>query len=303
MPRTKANLKSRKANIRASKGRTRKNIEHAKFISKKERILQAAIAGRVIQEEVVALQDDGIIPAPLVAVLNPLDQVLNIEQAALVLHAAAERAADPAPIHAEIARRLDATRRSGCVVRFAVRHLISIFMTIIIAYYASFPFHAAPREISLFDTAASHLSMAASGVGFLDTPLAGILTNCAYGAKVVGKMVRNYNARSGRFVNAPGNAERRILNVAEYDPSIGTPLSLARIGGIGVTAAFDALTGKPVSLFSVGSAVFMSGYADMAVNLGKRFGLKEEDSLKRASKFYGSTAAAATVGGTVENRN
>jgi hypothetical protein len=299
MPRTKANLKSRKANIRASKGRTRKNIEHAKFISKKERILQAAIAGRVIQEEVVALQDDGIIPAlpagagvlaaPPVAVLNPLDQVLNIEQAALVLHAAAERAADPAPLHEEITRRLEATRRSGCVVRFAVRHLISIFMTIIIAYYASFPFHAAPREISLFDTAASHLSMAASGVGFLDAPLAGILTNCAYGAKVVGKMVRNYNARSGRFVNAPGNAERRILNVAEYDPSIGTPLSLARIGGIGVTAAFDAITGKPVSLFSVGSAVFMSGYADMAVNLGKRFGLTEENSLKRASKFYGST--------------
>jgi hypothetical protein len=299
MPRTKANLKSRKANIRASKGRTRKNIEHAKFISKKERILQAAIAGRVIQEEVVALQDDGIIPAlpagagvlaaPPVAVLNPLDQVLDIEQAALVLHAAAERAADPAPLHEEITRRLEATRRSGCVVRFAVRHLISIFMTIIIAYYASFPFHAAPREISLFDTAASHLSMAASGVGFLDAPLAGILTNCAYGAKVVGKMVRNYNARSGRFVNAPGNAERRILNVAEYDPSIGTPLSLARIGGIGVTAAFDALTGKPVSLFSVGSAVFMSGYADMSVNLGKRFGLTEENSLKRASKFYGST--------------
>ena len=299
MPRTKANLKSRKANIRASKGRTRKNIEHAEFMSKKERILQAAIAGRVIQEEVVALQDDGIIPAlpagagvlaaPPVAVLNPLDQVLDIEQAALVLHAAAERAADPAPLHEEITRRLEATRRSGCVVRFAVRHLISIFMTIIIAYYASFPFHAAPREISLFDTAASHLSMAASGVGFLDPPLAGILTNCAYGAKVVGKMVRNYNARSGRFVNAPGNAERRTLNVAEYDPSIGTPLSLARIGGIGATAAFDALTGKPISLFSVGSAVFMSGYADMAVNLGKRFGLTEENSLKRASKFYGST--------------
>lgn len=299
MPRTKANLKSRKANIRASKGRTRKNIEHAKFMSKKERILQAAIAGRIIQEEVAALQDDGIIPvvpavperiaAAPVAELNPLDQVLDLEQAALVLHAAAERAADPAPIHAEITRRLDATHRSRCVVRFAVRHLISIFMTIIIAYYASFPFHAAPREASLFDTAASHLSMAASGVGYFDTPLAGILTNCAYGAKVVGKMVRNYNARSGRFENAPGNAERRILNVAEYDPSVGTPISLARIGGIGATAAFDTLTGRPVSLFSVGSTVFMSGYADMAVNLGKRFGLSEENSLKRASKFYGST--------------
>ena len=162
-------------------------------------------------------------------------------------------------------------------------------MGLALAYYSSFPLHAAPREISLFDKAASHLSSAGVVTGLLSLPTSGILSNCAYGAKAIGKSVRNYNARTGRFPNAPGNAKRRVLNLAEYDPIIGTPLSLGRIGGIAGAAAFDALTGAPVSLINIGDAVFMSTYADVAVEVGKRLGATEEAALKKAASIYGSS--------------
>lgn len=293
MPYSKANLKSRKVNLRTKKKNTRKNIKHSEFLSRKERIAQLAIAGHVLLEQVDALQDEGAIPAlPAVeGAPDPLDQVLPLDQAVAVLHAAADQAAEPEPLHRQIAaQEMSARRRTSCAQFFTIRNLITIFMGIAAPYYASFPLHAAPHEPSLFDTAASHLSLAGTLTGLLSLPSSGILSHCALGAKALGKAVRNYNARTGRFPNAPGNAERRVLNVAEYDPVIGTPLSLGRVGGIAATAAFDAITGRPVALINVGSAVFTSSFADVSVNVGARLGATEENALKKAATLYGPSS-------------
>ena len=131
MPRTKANLKSRKVNLRATRVRTRKNIKHTNFLSRKERIAQAAIAGAIIQEQVLALQAAGVIPAAAGAAAvapNPLDQVLNLDQGLAVLHGAADQAADPVPLHRQINAQLGPSpRRRGGVrrlhrIRPALRH-------------------------------------------------------------------------------------------------------------------------------------------------------------------------------------
>ena len=291
--RTKANLKSRKASLRASAHRTRKNIKHEDFLSRKTRIVQAAIAGAIIQEQVAALQGAGAIPAPpRIEGLDPLNQVLELDQAAAVLHAAADHAADPVPLHRQINIQLANVRRNLtiCVHQFTVHHLISIFMGLVLVYYSSFPLHVAPRETSLFDTAASHLSIAGTVTGLLSMPVSGVLSQCALAAKTVGKIVRNYNARTGRYPNTSENAARRVLNLAEYNSVIGQPLSIARYGGIAATTALDVATKKPVSLFKIGHAVFMSTYSDIATNIGSRIGMTEENVLKKSSTIYRTSA-------------
>lgn len=293
MPRTKANLKSRKVNLRATRVRTRKNIKHTNFLSRKERIAQAAIAGAIIQEQVLALQAAGVIPAAAGAAAvapNPLDQVLNLDQGLAVLHGAADQAADPVPLHRQInAQALNARRRIPCEHYFTVRDLMSVFMGLSLAYYASFPLHAAPRETSLFDKAASHLSLAGTVTGFLSLPGSGILSNCAFGVKEIGRQIRNYNASTGRFPNVPGDAERRMLNVLEYHPNVGTTMGLERVGGIAARTAYDAMTGRPVSLYNVGSALFSSTYADVYSNVAAINGTPEENAMKKAVGKFGST--------------
>jgi hypothetical protein len=298
MPRTKANLKSRKANLRATAARTRKNTRHAVRMDRKERITQAAIAGNLILEQVAALQAAGVIPAAPVlpapaaaaaaaAAPDPMEQLLDLDEAALVLHNAAEAAADPAPLHAQIDLQVANVVRNRCIVKYSVRKLIHIFMTLVLTYYASFPIHADPFEKSLFDEAASHLSLAGTVTGKMALPGSGILTFCAAGFKVAGYGVREHNARTGRFMNLPGNAYRRKLNYLEYDPTLGTAASIARVAGLAGSAAIDMSTGTPVSIVKIGTALFTDSLADVITEVAVKKGKDPVNALRTAVKTFG----------------
>jgi hypothetical protein len=309
MPRyNKGNIKSRKVNTRVSAARTRKNVAHAKFMDRKEQIRQAAIAAMIVDEQVMALQAAGLVPlvpaaAPAAAgaaaaaagaaaaavepAVNPDNQLIELPLALAILHNAADNAADPVPLHRAIAAQ---GRRAGsrpCIM-YTIASLRNIFIGLAISYYSSFPFHAAPKETSIFDTAATHLSLAGTAAGFLKMPNAGvILSSCAATAKIAGKAVRNYNAASGRFPNAPGNAARRALNAAEYIVPFASPLGIARVAGIGVGLAIDAATGKPVEVEKVGEALVLSSFADVAVNIGSKLGKSNENTLEETVSALG----------------
>jgi hypothetical protein len=290
MPRrNKGNIKSRKVNARASAARTRKNVAHTKFMDRKEQIRQAAIAALIVDEQVIALQAAGLIPpapAPAAAAgaaaapaINPDNQLIELPLALAILHNAADNAADPAPLHRAIAEQGRRAGRRACMM-YTIASLRNIFIALAISYYSSFPFHAAPTETSIFDTAASHLSLAGTAAGFLEMPNAGvILSSCAATAKIAGKTVRNYNAASGRFPNAPGAAERRALNAAEYIVPFASPLGIGRMAGIGASLAIDAMTGKPVEIVKAGKALVLSTFADVAVNVGSKLGKTNETAL------------------------
>jgi hypothetical protein len=292
MPRrNKGNIKSRKVNARASAARTRKNVAHAKFMDRKMQIRQAAIAALIVDEQVMALQAAGLIPpapAPAAApAINPDNQLIELPLALAILHNAADNAEDPAPLHRAIAAQGRRAGRRPCMM-YTIASLRNIFIALAISYYSSFPFHAAPTETSIFDTAASHLSLAGTAAGFLEMPNAGvILSSCAATAKIAGKAVRNYNAASGRFPNAPGAAERRALNAAEYIVPFASPLGIGRMAGIGASLAIDAMTGKPVEIVKAGKALVLSTFADVAVNVGSKLGKSNENALVETASALG----------------
>lgn len=286
MPKHKQNLKSRKVSLRTRMAQTRKHIAHTNFHSRKERIHQAAIAGAILLEQVLALRRVGAVETPLRTAEgehDPLDQVLDFDQALVVLHNTAERAADPAPLHRQIDSQARNVIASGCIMKYSVRALINVFMVLALSYYSSFPIHAAPGETSLFDVAASHLSMAGTVTSFASLPSSGILTYCSATSKLAGYTVRRHNATTGRFPNTPGLAERQKLNYLEYDPTYATPAALARVVGIGAGVALDMATGKPVELVKAGRALFTASLADTVGNVGSRVGLSTANALKKAT--------------------
>lgn len=298
------NKKTRRLLSKIKSQKTRKNIEHATF-DRKDRIEQAALAGQAILDQIALLQRAGLLPPPppervetnmgaggraaanVVLHPDPMDQILDLDQALIVLHNAADQAGDPEPLHNQINAQALNTLRTRCIVKYTVGRLIRIFMVLALSFYSQFPIHAAPRETSLFDVAASHLSLAGTVTGFMSLPSSGILTGCAVGAKVLGKTVRNRNAASGRFPNAPGEAERRFINVMEYDPTFGTPISVARMAGAAVGVGIDRTLGKKVGIIQAGSTVFGSTAANIITNLGSRIGKPNNVSLKAAAKVLG----------------
>jgi hypothetical protein len=277
----KHNIKSRRVESRIRRNKTRKLGSRTTYLDRKERIRQAAIAGAIIQEQVAALRGAGA-----GAGAGAIDDVLNFEEAVHILHNAADQAANPAPLHAQIDLQAADILRSGCVIRYSVKQLINVFMTLALVYYAQFPIHAAPKETSLFDVAASHLSLAGTVMDMASLPYSGTLAYCAYGAKGIGKLVRNYNAASGRYANGPGDAARRRLNLAEYDPITGGLLSHARLAGIGAGAAMNALTGASTGFKKIASEAAGSTLANVTVNIGKRVGKSEEAALETAAAKF-----------------
>jgi hypothetical protein len=308
MPRyNKGNIKSRKVNVRASAARTRKNVAHAKFMDRKEQIRQAAIAAMLVDEQVMMLQAAGLVPpvpAPAAAgaaagaaaaepAVNPDNQLIELPLALAILHNAADNAADPAPLHRAIVAQGRRASKRACVM-YTVASLRNILITLVLSYYSSFPFHAAPKETSVFDRLATDLSIGGTAAGYLGLPNAGImLSSCAGVSKVLGKTVRNYNAATGRYVNLPGNAERRVLNTFEYVPGFVSPLTWGTRIGVGAGIAIDIATGKPVDVVKAGKALVLSTFADVATNVGSKLGKRDENVLKGIAGATGLSPFAA----------
>ncbi len=259
--------------------------------SRRERVLQGAIAGQIVQEQAEELQDAGVVaPEELVPAAADAgvvqEPVFNLDDAVIILQNAAAQAENPAPLHAQIVAQAANARRADPLVRYTLRQLMGVFITLALSYYSSFPIHAAPRETSFFDAAASHLSTAGTVTGFMSLPVSGILSHSAAGVKLVGKMVRNRNAALGRYPNSPAEAMRRKLNVMEYDPTVGSSLSMARLGALGASAGLNVIRGKPKTLYGTGMNVLSKTTANAAVNLGEKLGLSEAEVMARVERSF-----------------
>ncbi len=278
---------------RANVDKTRKQ---ARFMDRKMRILQGAIAGQAAADAAQELQVAGVLPAPAAGV-DPLDVPVNVEQAAEVMNAAALQADQPNVLLRGIAdlrervRRID--RRS--LRDLTVRDVVTTFIMVAMTHAAMFPLHAAPRERSFLDIAAGHFSTVSTATGFIGLPVAGPLGSAAYGLKAVGKTIRNYNARTGRFPNTPANALRREVNLAEFHPSIGTGYTLVKLAGAAPGVAFNAATGaRGVDLAKKALGRVMRTAADTAKDLGELVGVPEEVAVGRM-KAAGTTVGAVLM--------
>jgi hypothetical protein len=288
---------------RSNRGKTMKAVKHTEYTESRARKQQLLIAAMLVQEQVAELQAAGVLPPPApvaaaaaAAVPDPLEQELNLDEAVLVLQNVAAQAADPEPLIQQINAQAANTIRSGCLRRYTVKNVISILMTLVAMYYSSFPLHAAPRETSVFDAIAGHLSTAgtasslASLVGLASLPASGTLAACAFGVKAAGKMVRNYNAATGRFPNTEEEALRRRINLGNYAPGVGTAQSLTRFGGIAARSAFNYATGTPLTVGKL-KKNFGKSTANVAVNVGGLVGAPPEKALSAVEKA-GAKAAA-----------
>ncbi len=275
---------------RASAGKTRKKARFAEKMDKKMRILQGAIAGQVAADAAAELQVAGVLPAPAAGV-DPLDVPVNVEQAAAVMNAAALHADRPRVLLRRIANVRERVVRD--VRRIKVRDVVQLFMMIALAYYVQFPLHAAPRERSFLDVAAGHLSLASTATGFVGMPISGPLGTAAYGVKAIGKTVRNHNARTRRFSNTPADAVRREVDLLEYDPSIGTGLTVMRLAAAAPGIAFNAATGaRGRKLEEKAFARLTKTAANTAKNLGDLVGIPENVAVSRM-KAAGTAASVA----------
>jgi hypothetical protein len=293
MPRGKFNLKSARVTAKVTRGNVSKTRKQARFLQKmdkKMRILQGAIAGQVAADAVQELQVAGVLPAPA-AGADPLDVPVNAEQVQAVVNAAALQADRPNILLREFGNVRAHIGRE--VRRFSARDAVNLFMMIALAFYVQFPLHAAPRERSFFDVAAGHLSLASTATGFIGMSAAGPLGTAAYGVKALGKKVRNYNARTGRFPNTPANAVRREVDLLEYDPSIGTGLTVMKLAAAVPGVAFNAATGaRGRRLEEKALARVMKTAADTAKNLGDLVGIPEDVAVSKM-KAAGTVAGAA----------
>jgi hypothetical protein len=279
MPRGRYNLASAKVSRKNTKFRNKQTRKQAHFLAEKdrrERIAQVAIAGEVVMEEIDHLQADGVIP---------VEGDLALEDAHLVLLHAAGRAGDPATLVAQIQRQVqtvrDQLRATGATVRrYTPRELVQVFMSLALLYWATFPAHAPPKDLSMFDVAASHLSTAGMVTGLLSLPHAGTLVGLATGAKIAGHAVRMTNAFTGLHTMTNSNMRRAKLNVLNYAPApIGTALTFGRLAGIASGAIMDNRRGGSNYTGGLGN-VFTATTADVGVKMGKRLGYNEETVLK-----------------------
>jgi len=292
MPRGKLNLKSARVTAKAARvnvGKTRKQARYIHKMDRKMRILQGAIAGQVAADAAGEMQVAGVLNAPA-AGADLLDAPVNIEQAVAVMNTAALQADRPNVLLRRIAYLRE--RASRIKARYlTVRHVVNAFVAIAMAYYAQFPLHAAPRELSFLDIAAGHISIAGTASGFLGMSVAEPLGSIAFGVKSVGKTIRNYNARTGRFPNTPANELRRELNLAEYHPSIGTGMIFVKLAAAAPGVAFNAATGaRGKNLVTKAVGRVMKTAAATAKDLGELTGVSEEAALGKMK------AAGTSVG-------
>jgi hypothetical protein len=299
MPHSKFNIKSRKVASRSNRGKTRKAEKHVRYLEAKERKQQLLNAAFAVQQQVRDLRRAGVLrapphvaPAAAAAEEDILDAELHLDEALVVLHNAADQADDPAPLHAQIDIQAAAVPRDRCIRVFSVRALIQILMSLAAIYYSRFPIHAAPREVSMFDAIAGHLSTAGTLTGLASLPISGVLTNCAFSAKIIGKAVRNYNAATGRFgENTEENFARRRLNLLELAPGIGTGLTAARVVGTVPRIAFNAAVGKPFSVVNTAKK-FTRSAANVAENTGGLIGMP---AAKAMAKMESAGIGAASI--------
>lgn len=293
MPSGKFDLKSARVTAkmaRANTGKTRKQARYTLKMDRNMRILQGAIAGQVAADAAGEMQVAGVLDAPA-AGADLLDAPVNVEQAVAVMNTAALQADRPNILLRGIE---DLRRRIGTsrVRHLTVRHVVNAFVAITMAYYAQFPLHAAPRELSFLDLAAGHISTAGTLTGFLGMSVADPLVSAAFGVKALGKTIRNYNARTGRFPNTPANELRRQVNLAEYHPSIGTGMTFVKFAAAAPGVAFNAATGgRGKNLVTKAVGRVMKTAAETAKDLGDFVGVSEEAALGKM-KTAGTSVGA-----------
>lgn len=307
MPGQKYNLKSRRAKIRSNFSKTYKATEYASRKANQERKRQLLIAGGIVRRQIQHLIAEGVLPEHPVAAAGAgarNDMVIpefNLDQANLIMNNAAGEAINPLPLRNEIRRQVQEVNRrgEGHCVRYSRYALIQIFMHLAAIYYAQFPIHAAPHEMSVFDALAGHLSTAGTAVsaasyagpyvGLLPgSPImtlanSGTLASCALGVKLLGHAVRNYNATTGRFVpNTPAEAARRRLDLMEFTPNVGMVLPVVRaVETVGELAAKKAM-GRPIAFSN--AKKFKRSAANVAVNVGRHLGIPENVALSTAEE-------------------
>jgi hypothetical protein len=290
MPRGKFNLASAKVTRKNVKHREKQTRKQARFLDEKdrrERIMQGAIAGAVVEEEIENLQAAGVIP---------LGEELELDDAEIVLLNAAAHAAEPVPLmtqirrqaalaRAQIQRPIDAVRgelrAAGQVVRrYTPRELVGVFISLAMMYWATFPAHAAPGKTSLFDAAAGHLSGVGTAMSLLSLPHAGTIGALAVGAKLGGHAMRVTNAFTGMHPMTNSERRRAKLNVMEFAPyPAGTVMTVGRLGGIAAGAEMNRRAGAS-NYLGAAKNLFMAGAANVGVKMGKRYGHNEAAALE-----------------------
>lgn len=273
-------------NLRAARTRkaSRAKFELKRF--KKDELLRAAGLAQMVAN---AAHELGIVPvvqpeaaggagAPAPPAAAIMDQNVDLEQAAMIMHHVADLVDDPAPIHANIDRQVANVRRRGCQYRNSLKNLFYILMNLLMMYSATFPITAPPSEATFFDTAAGYLAMGGTAASLLSLESSGFFTACSIGTQFAGAATRAFTMN--QYPMSLADQQRELLKFMEYYPGApGNLLKYTRYGGLGYlgyNALKDGLnTGKLWKLKNSASKAAVN----VATEVGERLGVPRENTL------------------------
>lgn len=277
-------------NLRAAGTRkaSRAKFEFKRF--KKDELLRAAGLAQIVAN---AAHELGIVPvvppavggagAPAPPAAAIMDQNVDLEQAAMIMHHVADLVDNPAPIHANIDRQVANVRRTGCQYRNSLKNLFYILMNLLMIHAATFPIAAPPSEATFFDTAAGYLALGGTAASLLSLESSGFYTACSIGTQFAGAATRALTMN--QYPMSLADQQRELLKFMEYYPGApGNLLKYTRYGGLGYlgyNALKDGLnTGKLMKLKTSASKAAVN----VAIEAGERLGLPRENTLNVLTK-------------------
>jgi hypothetical protein len=279
MPKQRPNIKSLRVKRRNVRRKTFKQRSNADFKAK-QYAKQLENIARLIQLL------NGEVPDHDAQL--PVDEVERVGTAVLQLTNKWAEIKDLFAFQIALLRRYVA---QGCQAIVPRQRLLIVLIGFILTFSAQYPMHAAPLEMTYFDSAAGLLATMGTLGSFASLPEAAILTHCSVASKAIGSALRMHNA------SHPLSTNERLaegLRLGEYIPgSVGSALYYGKIPfALGAAAHSYATTPNATLRGFVGNAktLAMKAAPNAAMAIGERYGYSPSESLQPAK--YAATAAS-----------